>query len=75
MSAPPPYLPLASFERVSAGCDGKMAYASWDLATKVAGSISRRTDRRVKLEPYRCPFCREWHLGNVKKGREHVSRH
>lgn len=46
---------------VAAGCAGKFGFASWRQAKEVA-------DReREKAEPYRCKFCKKYHLGHPKK--------
>ena len=44
-------------------CKGKHAFASRVLASEVASRSSRRRD--ATLQPYRCPCCMKWHVGNV----------
>lgn len=53
-----------------AGCTGKAAFASWEMATKVRNRARRSKRRRDKAawspEVYHCPVCRQWHMGRSK---------
>lgn len=44
--------------RNSAGCEGKVRFATWALANDAA---SRRRDQR--REAYHCQFCNGFHVG------------
>jgi uncharacterized membrane protein YkoI len=57
------------------GCTGKKAYSSWREANIALRHTleNRRRERHTgdgaflrgyRLEPYHCPHCREWHIGN-----------
>jgi hypothetical protein len=43
------------------GCNGKVAHPNRDAAM-----IAARRARNVGLSAYRCPHCKQWHLGNSK---------
>lgn len=44
-----------------AACAGKERFDTPQLANKVA---KRRSQRRKREEPYRCPMCNGFHLGS-----------
>lgn len=52
-----------------ATCTGKEGFATYSLAAQVAGRRRRRDGRAP--EPYRCPICSQFHIGNpsLPKGR------
>ncbi len=54
--------------RMTSWCDGKREYGTWSLAAVALRGIVRRGELRQRtksrLELYRCPSCRKWHLGN-----------
>lgn len=43
-------------------CVGKEPFSSFVLANAVA--IRPRTQRKDKMEAYRCPHCGFWHIGH-----------
>ena len=43
-------------------CGTKRGFASEQLARNAVFLIRRETGNR--MEPYRCPFCRQWHIGH-----------
>lgn len=43
-------------------CDGKASHAS-----RGAALIAMKKTSARGLEPYRCKFCRSWHLGHGKR--------
>jgi hypothetical protein len=43
-------------------CEGKTAYPSIDKARYAAHLASKRSSE--KIVPYRCEFCRQWHIGH-----------
>lgn len=45
-----------------AQCAGKESYNSRPLAEKVA---KRRNQRNRRLNVYKCPHCRTWHMGSI----------
>jgi hypothetical protein len=55
--------------QVRPGCTGKQPFPTRDLAVKVTRRARRNKRRRHgdgedwTPEPYRCPYCRCWHLG------------
>lgn len=55
--------PLADF--VVASCDGKSSFECYAQAAAVARRHGRRGD---KVHPYRCQYCRRWHIGTTKRG-------
>lgn len=44
-----------------AGCKGKRCYESHPVAARMAKQTRRQHD--VKVEGYKCPHCRFWHVG------------
>lgn len=58
--------PGATPMRIAADCTGKVPFRSRELAMRVSDR-ARKRKRRSKGEwrpvPYRCPHCRQWHLG------------
>jgi hypothetical protein len=42
-------------------CQGKTTFLTWDQANKAARKMRRANDK--SLAPYRCPYCRQWHIG------------
>jgi hypothetical protein len=44
-------------------CQGKEAFASWQLAEQVRKGRGRRNDRTDQRQVYRCEFCHKFHLG------------
>jgi hypothetical protein len=49
----------------AAGCDGKTRYLSPSKAEKRARTMRRRYDKAFM--PYRCGFCRRWHIGSRER--------
>lgn len=47
-------------------CTGKKCFESFKLARDVSTSRNRANDHN--RHPYRCRFCRKWHLGTDKGG-------
>lgn len=47
-------------------CTGKRPFESYQLARDVARSRNRANDHN--RQPYKCRFCRMWHLGTDKVG-------
>lgn len=43
-------------------CEGKVRHASRDAAITAVRQMARRRD--VYLVPYRCQFCKGWHIGH-----------
>jgi hypothetical protein len=57
-------------------CIGKVAFVSWDRAHQVSKRSKRKSQRRgyagSGMGVYRCPCCRQWHIGSrtdIRKGR------
>lgn len=51
-----------------ASCAGKAPFPSFAAAHEILRARRRgRTDIRGRFA-YRCPFCRQWHLGSTKSG-------
>lgn len=48
------------------GCAGKVAFDSFELASKV--NKARNCRRDLNRQPYRCRCCHKWHLG-TKRGK------
>jgi hypothetical protein len=48
-------------EHYVAGCFGKETLTR-ELAHKVAKRMARNPIKRG-VEPYKCPFCKRWHVG------------
>jgi hypothetical protein len=46
-------------------CGKKIRYPTEEGATKAATALNKRpeTKKKYDVEPYPCPFCREWHVG------------
>jgi hypothetical protein len=44
---------------------GKIQYATSGEAAQTITHLRARDKSRKKTTPYKCPFCREWHLGNT----------
>jgi len=42
-------------------CDGKFQYESEEKAYMAAEAMSIKFGKN--LESYKCPFCKEWHIG------------
>ena len=47
-----------------AGCKGKVAFDSFEIAKQVA---ERHGHNERPRQPYRCHFCRAFHLGDVRR--------
>jgi hypothetical protein len=47
--------------------EGKQAFASYEEAERIA-KRSRRRKYRQRQNVYRCPHCRQWHIGTQPKG-------
>jgi hypothetical protein len=47
-------------ERAMAGCQGKVSFGSFTEASRIAGK--RRSEVRHRRKPYRCHYCRKYHL-------------
>lgn len=43
-------------------CEGKDGFETYEIAVKVVKR--RRWGGKSKIQPYRCPFCRQWHIGS-----------
>jgi hypothetical protein len=67
------------------GCLGKKAYPSWRAAhVALRHTIEHRRRecyarrdaslRGYRLEPYRCPHCHEWHIGNQVRAKRRKGR-
>lgn len=52
--------------RQMVACAGKASFASRALALSTARSSNRRHEG-ARLQPYRCPHCGTWHVGNGKR--------
>lgn len=48
----------------AATCAGKKIYGSWWAADRAARRLNRFRDNS-KANPYRCPKCRRFHVGNT----------
>jgi hypothetical protein len=44
-------------------CGDKMAYTSESAAKEAARQLGRKG--KAWLSPYRCRFCRRWHVGHM----------
>lgn len=44
-------------------CTGKQAHADRSAALAQLYSL-RRADGAVRMAPYQCPFCTQWHIGH-----------
>lgn len=44
------------------GCLGKHPYPKKSIAQQVGNRTNKRNNTR--LNPYKCPHCNHWHLGN-----------
>ncbi len=54
-------------ERRASSCQGKVAFASPNVARMVADRRNGYADRfPVPSEPYRCPLCGQWHVGKSR---------
>jgi hypothetical protein len=51
-------------------CEGKQAFASWDMANAVRKQRGRRNDKTNRRDVYKCEFCGAWHIGTPGKKRE-----
>lgn len=51
-------------------CDGKRKYASQEDALKVSASMQRKEKTLWCMQAYRCSFCKQFHLGHPRKGRQ-----
>jgi hypothetical protein len=47
-------------------CGSKQRYADEREAREAAHLVHLHTGER--LSPYRCPFCRRWHIGHGERG-------
>ena len=52
-------------------CSGKEPFLTFDRARAVAKRVRRR---RSAMQPYKCPFCQHWHLGEITKFTKGKSR-
>jgi hypothetical protein len=50
-------------------CQGKVAFASHELASQVRNRKHKSKSMRGGLQVYRCQFCRQWHLGSARRDR------
>lgn len=66
----------AGSEAAQGGCDGKKSYGSYWAAKRAAHGLNRFRDTS-RANPYRCPSCRCFHVGNTLgiKQRKRYSRH
>lgn len=46
-------------------CSGKVRFNAPNLAEKAARRVSR--SHEIKMNAYRCPQCRGWHVGSREK--------
>lgn len=48
-------------------CNGKQAFASHSLATRIANR--RRKGRHIfkNQKPYKCEVCGQWHIGTARR--------
>ncbi|MFI6639974.1 hypothetical protein [Streptomyces sp. NPDC050504] len=49
-------------------CTGKHAHRDRAAALAQIASL-RRMDGAVRMAPYRCPYCRHWHVGHLPGSR------
>lgn len=47
-------------------CNGKDGFTTMNLARKVASDMNRR-HKDGTLNAYKCPYCGNYHVGNVNK--------
>lgn len=50
-----------------AACYGKHAFATRRVAMDVVNRRRNKKEDRQRAEPYRCPYCRSWHIGTSIK--------
>lgn len=56
-------------------CDGKKAFPTWFQARDSARRMRRR-DSSPRANPYKCPSCGKFHVGNTgKMRRRRTNRH
>lgn len=46
-------------------CKNKIKYKNGGIAEKVALDMSKKY--KSNIEPYPCPYCHRWHVGNIKE--------
>lgn len=57
-------------------CEGKSSFPTHGDAQRVTRRSSRGRSRNDKVRvPYRCTFCRHWHLGAPKMKRHYHQAH
>lgn len=54
-----------SFDLYKPGCTGKIKYGHFISAQRAADTINAKPTTRRKLEPYRCSYCKKYHIGGV----------
>ena len=59
---------MTTTELRAAACDGKLRYPSYFAAA----SVRKGRRRRHTAEPYRCQWCKCWHVGNPMMRRRAV---
>lgn len=48
-------------------CVGKADFGSEIIATREAREFEKRTNYRVEMSAYKCPYCNGWHIGRSFK--------
>jgi hypothetical protein len=68
-----PNLERAMNSTEETACVGKNRYKNYKIAKKVSIEMSEKYN--TEIEPYPCPYCHRWHVGNVNKKhtKEHVN--
>lgn len=46
-------------------CFGKSAFDTWVRANDKCKQFNRRKNRHERVEAYRCPVCRHYHVGRI----------
>jgi hypothetical protein len=57
-------LEKAIYSTEEKACIGKERYKSYKIAKKVSIEMSKKYNARI--EPYPCPYCYKWHVGNAR---------
>lgn len=56
---------MTDFSIKAIGCDGKVAFDSYDLANMAAQRKHGKAD--IGRQAYKCEFCKKFHVGNPHK--------
>lgn len=56
------------------GCTGKVALPTFELANTAAKQMRRKYQTGCAVEPYHCPHCGKWHVGQAEKRRKRFKR-